>query len=665
MATSRSSGWCTESRLRGLIQSGTGREATLARPAVRALPDTRSPNDSGVGVSGFLLILALWVLMHPWVGITHDAILYAAQASLHLRPDVFAADLFFTHGSQDRFTLFGRLHATVAGAIGLVDATRVAWAVAQVLWACVTLAWVSRWVAPGKRLLAAALALGVSVAYGPFIALRVAEPFLTARSLAEPVAFLAIFLAASGQRLPAALCVAVAGLLHPIMALPAGFAVLVLIVAGQRIPVGRVALAVGATLCALPLLAYALGRLTLIDDAWWTMLRALNTLVVPQAWTVADWARIAFPVTVLLAAVRRVPVPVGRALHAVLVAAIVGVLLALFSSVVRWELGVQAQFWRMAWVAACAAPIAATLVVLGPAGATGANRPLFLAALPLIALGGFAQTTTVALLQGCVAIALWLGSGRPLGRVGVQCAWALLVVCALMTLWAAGLYLVAVAQGVVNDATQPMRIAVTRSLGWCLLPVVVVGSSRIATGLRRTIAPVRTAVAVLALIIAAALVDARSADTRALDHAIREGIDDWASVIPSDANVFWPGHLASVWFGLGRASYASAYQGAGVVFARGAGFALEARIENLRWIGDAATAIAFGTPVIQGPPRPISRSDLVAACTDQALGFVVLSAHIDLEPLRVRRDPRTGVLHRLYGCDPFRSRQPASPGSLR
>ncbi len=57
------------------------------------------------GVLGFLLVCLAWLLVRPYQGVRHDAILYLDQALHLLHPDIFARDLFFSHGSQDRFTL--------------------------------------------------------------------------------------------------------------------------------------------------------------------------------------------------------------------------------------------------------------------------------------------------------------------------------------------------------------------------------------------------------------------------------------------------------------------------------------------------------------------------------------------------------------------------------
>lgn len=72
------------------------------------------------GLSVVVLLLAgLWLWAHPYRGLTHDAILYSAQALSHLYPEIFRSDIFFVYGSQDDYTLFSRIYAFLIGWLGL------------------------------------------------------------------------------------------------------------------------------------------------------------------------------------------------------------------------------------------------------------------------------------------------------------------------------------------------------------------------------------------------------------------------------------------------------------------------------------------------------------------------------------------------------------------
>ena len=84
---------------------------TLHRP--------ESLND-GVVLGGLAALGVLaWLLCHPYQGFFHDANLYALQALAQLDPDALSHDVFLSHGSQDRFTLFSPLYAGVITLLGL------------------------------------------------------------------------------------------------------------------------------------------------------------------------------------------------------------------------------------------------------------------------------------------------------------------------------------------------------------------------------------------------------------------------------------------------------------------------------------------------------------------------------------------------------------------
>src|SRR5476649_2688108 len=65
-------------------------------------PSTASHTE---GVLGLLLACLAWLLVRPYQGVRHDGILYLGQALHLLHPDILGHDLFFSHGSQDQFTL--------------------------------------------------------------------------------------------------------------------------------------------------------------------------------------------------------------------------------------------------------------------------------------------------------------------------------------------------------------------------------------------------------------------------------------------------------------------------------------------------------------------------------------------------------------------------------
>ena len=65
-----------------------------------------------------MLCAATWALAHPYSGIVHDGSLYTLQAFARLHPNSLAHDVFLSHGSQDRFSLFSPLYALALRTLG-------------------------------------------------------------------------------------------------------------------------------------------------------------------------------------------------------------------------------------------------------------------------------------------------------------------------------------------------------------------------------------------------------------------------------------------------------------------------------------------------------------------------------------------------------------------
>ena len=78
------------------------------------------PNDNAsqaiitrrIGLAGLAcLIVAFWMIIHPYRGLEHDSVLYAVLALARLHPATFGHDLFVRYGTQDHFTVFSPLFA--------------------------------------------------------------------------------------------------------------------------------------------------------------------------------------------------------------------------------------------------------------------------------------------------------------------------------------------------------------------------------------------------------------------------------------------------------------------------------------------------------------------------------------------------------------------------
>src|SRR5262245_8831772 len=64
-------------------------------PAIRFLDVASLPRRRACLVLCGILVLSLWVTLHPYHGVIHDARLYAVQALRILDPEAYRNDLYF------------------------------------------------------------------------------------------------------------------------------------------------------------------------------------------------------------------------------------------------------------------------------------------------------------------------------------------------------------------------------------------------------------------------------------------------------------------------------------------------------------------------------------------------------------------------------------------
>src|SRR5882724_1031407 len=74
------------------------------------------------GVSLTLGLLALWTVTHCYRGLFNDGVLYAVQAIARIHP-YFTGDVMLSGTSQDSFTLFSPLYATLIQVFGFIGAS--------------------------------------------------------------------------------------------------------------------------------------------------------------------------------------------------------------------------------------------------------------------------------------------------------------------------------------------------------------------------------------------------------------------------------------------------------------------------------------------------------------------------------------------------------------
>lgn len=603
--------------------------------------------------STLVLLLGIWLIVHPYEGLIHDGVLYAAQALRHVHPGIFANDPFFFGGrSQDDFTVFGHAYGLLARAIGLQAAGVLLFAICQLAWFGVALAWI-RTAAPGLALAGIACLLALRHPYSALRALEVAESFVTARSLAEPLAAAALLLVVRRRGVAAAALLALAFAVHPLMAAPA-LGALAIFTLSLRF--GR-DWAIAAALAGFAGIAVAAhGLLPRMDDAWLDLVRARSHVMVSGGWGVEIWARWAGTLLMLAVAARLAPAPLSALWGAVALTGALGVALSLAAFHARWGALVQAQPWRAMWLATWFAPLAvASAAIALPREHRGLRLRLYV----LIPAFVFAQQVWVPgasliSLIWCVAVATtlraktgWLSRERTDGAVF---AGIVLGACAL----AGGVVGVAhlpaateagdpVDRGAWAFGAHLLGWAAAASIGWWIASGAHAGRSP-STRLRASAGAVALA--------AAALVDARPPMARELGRLQVGALTDWQALVPADAQVFWWRRHGQVWLGLGRSSYVSLWQGAGSIFDRATAVEVDRRLRAVRDAGvdvPGLSASAAGDSITKGATSPRR------LCTaDPAIDFVVLAGDAPgsvgapyVEAFGARR-------YRLYPCSAHR-----------
>ena len=192
----------------------TSADTSLQRPSAFSRWDAVADWACAAGV------LAMWLLTRPYRGVRHDAILYLGQALGRLMPDRFGSDLFLHTGAQDKYSLFSPLLAPLLGHLGVgsVEMALLVACHAAFMLACwkITEGWFARPLRWAAMMFIAVL----PHTYGGLGEFSYAEPFLTARSVAEPLALFALWQLLRGRLVVAIGLAVLAMAFHPLVTIP-------------------------------------------------------------------------------------------------------------------------------------------------------------------------------------------------------------------------------------------------------------------------------------------------------------------------------------------------------------------------------------------------------------------------------------------------------------
>lgn len=507
-----------------------------------------------------LSLAALWILGRRYGGFTHDASIYLLQGLRALDPATFAKDLFFLHGAQDAYTIFPRLYALMIDVLGAGNAAVTVTIFGQIAFFAASSALVFRIAAGPVRWWTMALLAVASGYYGGVGVFRIAEPFATARTLAEPLVILALVCTLASRHRLAFAALAATMALHPLVA-ASGVAVVFLWHALEQRRLFWV-----IPLLFLPLAALAVswpGFWLRFDPPWLAAVLDRSPHLFVSYWLLPDWSRIVWGLGVAWMAMRFVAAPVRRLVLAAVAAGLAGVAASWIAvDLLGSVLAAGLQFWRTHWVLHFLAIVLVPVTVAGLWRSGPAARAAAACLAASCCFGRAELPASVAL--AAVAVVLDVSDRRRPG-------WMSATACRLLIVAALGAACVGLLFEV--QSRLPAAYGATGSAAWkdYMHAGASVGGLAPLAVLLWTSACSRYVLAALA-ISAAALAgsllawDARTPWARFVEQA--SAGNPFRERLAPQGVVFWPGPHGKAWLALGRPTWFSADQGAGIVFHR-------------------------------------------------------------------------------------------------
>jgi len=534
--------------------------------------------------------LALNAVLSPYLGLIHDARLYALQTTNRLHDGAFGHDLFLRYGSQDQFSAFSAIAAPLAGLVGVPAAFFLIYLASRAVFCYGLARFVPGLFGPTPVAALAVLVLAVDpVGFGGMNIFTVNEPFTTPRLPACGLVLLGLSFLVGRRWAPAAGCFVGALLLHPLMGLVgatmfAAWAVYSLWPDRGLVVLAGCAVAGCVGLLAYPPLSYRLFGT--MDAAWIEQVRIVSSFNFPTDWREVDWRRLLVCVAiVLVAAGLWARADRGRAdfLRVAVLVGVTGLVATTVAGLLGYKLLLQGQPYRMVWLLhLLAVPCAVQLVAWAWAGGGERHRvAALLAGAALLCSSGVWLDWGLPLMVlplAVVATRGLLAEPRVADWPSRSVAWSLALG---MTAW--GVYRTGVVLAMGHLFTT--RFDGNEFLYLVLVPLgpslAILGSAAaaalLAPGLRREpgrVAAVAVAVAVVVQTAAFAVIESAWYDRHLTTH--RGGVAFVRAVLAErraggerPPTIYWTGARAdTIWLRLDGCSYYGFVQLAGLLFNR-------------------------------------------------------------------------------------------------
>jgi hypothetical protein len=666
----------------------TGTEPLPPADDVPAVPllDRLFPALDRLAASPFTLVcvmLAVNAVAQPYLGLCHDARLYAVQVVEQIRPGTYGQDLYLLYGSQDRYSVFTRLLTLLVAALGVHLSFFLVYLASKALlfWAAVRLIVA---LVPDRT----AVALGAvfvalaAVPYGGNEIFHVNESFLTPRLAACALVLFGLEQVLAGRPVRSLLFLVGALVMHPLMAV-GGLLTWTTYFLSRRLTgrqlAGLALLLVGAAVFVLARQSLATRIFGHLDDDWLDVILQICFFIRPAAWSAMDWVRIAWGFVVFVAAVSGFARSSARFLLAVVATALIGLVGSVVAVQTHYLLLVIGSPYRALWLLEfLALPLGFAWVVHLWRRGTPGGRAAALALLPLAAIDWDVQAVTGLGLFVFAFLVLTVFH-RGLGRQPRRPDWlwptaqaGFVIGFALMTAYDGFVLAVLVfvrPDPALNLDVHPVNVLQAASRTLFQLPLLVACCFAAGRVVGTFGSPRRARVALLAawagyhaLLFGLSLSPwygrTFSRDYRQMEF-VAYHLRQLPDVPKHGATVYWHTDMRVIWFDLGARSYCNWVQMSGCGFNRGTAIEGRRRAQLVRkfeleavrsapplqpwW---AAAYRRYYAPADDGPP---TREDLLALCRDERLDFVAVEQ--EFEGLSCASD---GRLY-LYDCRRLRA----------
>lgn len=539
----------------------------------------RIGNKTSSQFAPVFFIAGIWLLARPYFGIRHDGILYSGQALFHFYPGVFSQDIFFAFGSQDDYSAYSRIVAFLLHWFNLSDVSLILLLLCLVAFVASALILFRPLLSDNQLWWSFLVLASFPHLYGANQIFAFAEPFLTARVMAEPLGLITLIAVWRRRFFWAGFWWLCAMAIHPLIALPV-FLVgwLFLLQENRRWWWLVMGLPIVLILAFADVSPFSF-LLQIFDAEWFSAVEVSNENVFFLRWSLMDWSGAAFDLSVLTIACHYQQGRGRKLVLAALWATIFGLLMAILGADVGHNVLLSGlQLWRVLWVAHFFALILLPFVFIRLTASDGYCRmvawlllcsglttayPSSLAALSLawILLGISAKTQVAPnrllekLVVAVVGAAIFLASVR-----------------SVRTMWLAN-------AGVGELGTS--KLWINNSLYLFAIPVVGIGIGYGYSYLARSERWSRAlwVIALPLFILGACSWDRRTNAVRLIEEG-KNGLE-LRRRIPENAQIYWQSSrgLVNTWLLLQRPSYYSVDQAAGLLFNRDTALEMKRRSE--------------------------------------------------------------------------------------